>query len=93
MQTPLLEEAPALDDEHSTPALSSGLSLRNVGISMVLGILLFLQGINISGLTTIQGAVATDLNALSKASWLISSYVVCSPQCSAPGGMASSDKR
>ena len=77
MQTPLLEEPPALEDERSTATLNSGLSLRNVGISMIMGILLFLQGINISGLTTIQGVVATDLNALSKASWLISSYVVC----------------
>ncbi|TQV93911.1 hypothetical protein V2A60_003932 [Cordyceps javanica] len=49
---------------------------RGIAISLGLGILVFLQATNMSGMTIIQGQVAEDLDAHAAASWFTAAYLI-----------------
>ncbi|OCK77348.1 MFS general substrate transporter [Lepidopterella palustris CBS 459.81] len=51
-------------------------ALRGALVVTSIGLLIFLQATNISILTTTQSAIAADLNAFEKVSWLTSSYLI-----------------
>ncbi|KAL5389531.1 hypothetical protein DPSP01_002428 [Paraphaeosphaeria sporulosa] len=81
------ERAPLLGDEN-TPPSSSGedrvgddkapilSTLRGAVICTSIGLMIFLQGANISILTTTQSAIAADLDAFEEATWFTSSYLI-----------------
>ncbi|OAA50739.1 Major facilitator superfamily domain, general substrate transporter [Cordyceps fumosorosea ARSEF 2679] len=49
---------------------------RGIAIGLSLGILIFLQATNMSGMTMIQGQVADDLDAHAAASWFTAAYLI-----------------
>ncbi|KAF2197324.1 MFS general substrate transporter [Delitschia confertaspora ATCC 74209] len=49
---------------------------RGVVIAVSIGVLIFLQAINISIMTTTQSSIAADLDAFDKTTWLQSSYLI-----------------
>ncbi|ATY65517.1 major facilitator superfamily transporter [Cordyceps militaris] len=49
---------------------------RGIAIGLSLGILVFLQATNMSGMTMIQGQVADDINAHAAASWFTAAYLI-----------------
>ncbi|KAL5439698.1 hypothetical protein PMIN07_004904 [Paraphaeosphaeria minitans] len=81
------EQAPLLRDENAPPS-SSGenrlgddetpilSTLRGAVICSSIGLMIFLQGANISILTTTQSAIAADLDAFEEATWFTSSYLI-----------------
>ncbi|KAF2259544.1 MFS general substrate transporter [Lojkania enalia] len=60
-------------EENAPVAISRARGALIVGS---IGLLIFLQATNISILTTTQSAIAADLNAFEKATWLTSSYLI-----------------
>lgn len=49
---------------------------RGIAIGLGLGILVFLQATNMSGMTMIQGQVAEDIDAHAAASWFTAAYLI-----------------
>jgi predicted MFS family arabinose efflux permease len=63
-------------DEPNTPANQSLSRLRGACVVLALGCLIFLQATNISMLTVIQSAIASELDAFEKTSWFTSAYLI-----------------
>ncbi|KAJ4358343.1 uncharacterized protein N0V89_002925 [Didymosphaeria variabile] len=79
-RAPLLRDGdtPASPDgsrvgEDKAPVFSR---LRGVVVCTSIGLLIFLQGANISILTTTQSAIAADLDSFEEATWFTSSYLI-----------------
>ncbi|MCJ1307606.1 hypothetical protein MMC25_001253 [Agyrium rufum] len=84
------EEAPLLDtystsdedDGNASVPAEADTGKKTVGIVRIilvilaLGVLVFVQAMNITMLTTTQSVIATDLDAFSEASWLTSAYLI-----------------
>lgn len=67
---------PNPQDHHHTLANQSLTLTRTCLVVFALGCLMFIQATNISMLTTIQSAIASDLDAFEKTSWFTSVYLI-----------------
>jgi len=64
------------DSEETRDGGTTFTRLRGIFIIISMAILLFLQASNISLLTTVQGAIAEDLNAYDSTTWFMSTYLL-----------------
>ncbi|KAM3441480.1 hypothetical protein MY4824_001604 [Beauveria thailandica] len=63
------------DDDDDVPNVPVSF-WRGIAIGLGLGILVFLQATNMSGMTMIQGQVAEDIDAHAAASWFTAAYLI-----------------
>lgn len=77
-RSPLLRrssEAPVFDDEEEVKTKHISVP-RAVSCILALGVLIMLQATNISLMTVVQSAIASDLDAFEEASWFTSAYLI-----------------
>ncbi|PSK55767.1 hypothetical protein B9Z65_4645 [Elsinoe australis] len=77
-RSPLLRRssgAPVFDDEEEVKTKHISVP-RAVSCILALGVLIMLQATNISLMTVVQSAIASDLDAFEEASWFTSAYLI-----------------
>ncbi|GAD97453.1 MFS multidrug transporter, putative [Paecilomyces variotii No. 5] len=84
--TPLLATPDADVDNKPEGRMSVG---RTVLITVLMGILIFIQSTNISMITTTQSDIAADLDAFSEATWFTSSFLIAMSCVTPLGGRLS----
>ncbi|KAJ9298604.1 hypothetical protein DTO271G3_3571 [Paecilomyces variotii] len=63
--------------------------VRTLSISILMGILIFIQATNISMITTTQSDIAADLDAFSEVTWFTSSFLIAMSSITPLGGRLS----